>query len=104
MSTVERLPATMPLVEELPTTTTTRVSHGWAYVPDTGPAKAIIPGTRKRGAVREGAIRKQGGGAKQAKIVQTRLADLEKENYKETTIPIPPRPKDKSKPGNFIAT
>jgi zinc finger HIT domain-containing protein 1 len=86
----------MPLIEELPTTTASRVSHGWAYVPDTGPAKAILPpGSRKRGAARDGAANRADGTAKQAKIVQARLADLDKENYKDTTIPIPPRPKDK---------
>lgn len=99
----------MPLIEELPTTTTIRASHGWAYVPDTGPTKAILPGNRKRGAARESATNRGDGSAKQAKIVQARLADLEKENYKDTTIPIPTRPKDKgelqkSSASNFCMT
>ena len=86
----------MPLIEELPTTNTTRASHGWAYVPDTGPAKAILPpGSRKRGAARESAANRSDGSAKQAKIIQARLAGLEKENYKDATIAIPARPKDK---------
>ena len=86
----------MPLIEELPTTNATRISHGWAYVPDTGPAKAILPpGGRKRGAARDGAANRADGSAKQAKILQARLADLDKENYKDTTIPIPPRAKEK---------
>jgi zinc finger HIT domain-containing protein 1 len=86
----------MPLIEELPTTTATRISHGWAYVPDTGPTKAILPpGSRKRGAARDGATSRADGAAKQAKVIQARLADLDKENYKETTIQIPSRPKDK---------
>lgn len=88
----------MPLIEELPTTTTSRASHGWAYVPDTGPAKAILPGTRKRGATRNTATNRGDGSAKQAKIVQTRLADLEKENYKDTAIPIPTKAKEKGAP------
>ena len=79
----------MPLIEELPTTTAARVSHGWAYVPDTGPAKAVIPpGSRKRGAARDGTASRADGSAKQAKIIQARLADLDKENYKDSTIPI----------------
>lgn len=86
----------MPLIEELPTTTAAHVSHGWAYVPDTGPAKGVIPpGSRKRGAARDGTANRADGSAKQAKIIQARLADLDKENYKDSTIPIPPRPKDK---------
>ena len=89
----------MPLIEELPTTTTTRASHGWAYVPDTGPTKAILPpGNRKRGAARDSAANRGDGSAKQAKIVQARLADLEKENYKDTVIPIPSRQRDKGRP------
>jgi hypothetical protein len=91
----------MPLIEELPTTNATRISHGWAYVPDTGPAKAVLPpGGRKRGAARDGAANRADGSAKQAKILQARLADLDKENYKDTTIPIPPRAKEK---GSFRA-
>lgn len=90
------LAAQMPLIEELPTTNATRISHGWAYVPDTGPAKAILPpGGRKRGTARDGAGNRADGTAKQAKLLQARLADLDKENYKDTTIPIPPRAKEK---------
>jgi zinc finger HIT domain-containing protein 1 len=92
----------MPLIEELPTTTATRISHGWAYVPDTGPAKAILPpGSRKRGAAKDSAGNRADGSAKQAKIIQARLADLDKENYKDTAVPIPPRTKDK---GSFGPT
>ena len=61
----------MPLIEELPTTNATRISHGWAYVPDTGPSKAILPpGGRKRGIARDGAANRADGTAKQAKILQ----------------------------------
>ena len=90
----------MPLIEELPTTSTTRASHGWAYVPDTGPAKALLqPGGRKRGVGRDGAANRGDVSAKQQKIVQARLADLEKENYKDTAIPIPARAKEKGQSG-----
>jgi zinc finger HIT domain-containing protein 1 len=86
---------------DLPTTTAARASYGWAYVPDTGPAKAVIPpGSRKRGAARDGTANRADGSAKQAKIIQTRLTDLDKENYKDSTIPIPLRPRDK---GTFRA-
>jgi len=80
----------MPLIEELPTTTATRISHGWAYEPDTGPAKAILPhGSRKRGAVRDVGANRADGSAKQAKIVQARLAlgqgELQKHDNTDST-------------------
>ena len=87
----------MPLIEELPNSSVSRTTHGWAYVPDTGrdPAKINIPtGTRKRGAVRDAASSRDNISAKQQKAVQARLAELEKENFKDTTIPIPPKHKD----------
>lgn len=89
----------MPLIEELPVTQTTRVTHGWAYVPDTGLAiQAVQPGTRKRGAARDGGARGRGDfTAKLQRAREKRLADLEKENHKDIPIPIPPRPKDRSK-------
>ncbi|KAL9110423.1 MAG: hypothetical protein Q9227_004967 [Pyrenula ochraceoflavens] len=87
----------MPLIEELPVTSNARTSHGWAYVPDTGrdPAKiALQTGTRKRGTIRDAAGGRDNISAKQQKAVQARLAELEKENYKDTTIPVPPKPKE----------
>jgi zinc finger HIT domain-containing protein 1 len=89
----------MPLIEELPVTSTNvRASHGWAYVPDTAtapnPAAAQL-GSRKRG--RDGAskiITAQAAhklSAKQEKAIQQRLNDLGKENYREANIPIPKR-------------
>lgn len=83
----------MPLVQVVPNTST-HLHPGWAYVPDTGydPSKApIIPsGARKR--ARESGI---GGGAvatsRQNKAILSRLANLEKENYKDTQVPVPTR-------------
>ena len=86
----------MPLIEELPTTTTQRASHGWAYVPDTGfPIAAVQPSTRKRGAARD-PTSSATATAKQQKAIQQRLNDLDKENYKDVQIPIPVR-KDRDK-------
>lgn len=83
----------MPLIEELPVTSTIKASHGWAYVPDTGPIVAQQPGTRdrKRAAVTSS---KQAATAtaKQQKAIQVRLVSLSKENYKDgVTVPIPTR-------------
>jgi len=85
----------MPLIEELPTATSARVTHGWAYVPDTGPAKVLLPGNRKRGLARESAANRGDTTAKQQKIIQARLNDLEKENYKDATIHIPQGQREK---------
>jgi zinc finger HIT domain-containing protein 1 len=82
----------MPLIEELPVTTTIRASHGWTYVPDTGaPIAAVQLSSRKRG--RDGATiaRSAAQASKQAKATQQRLHDLNKENYREANIPIPKR-------------
>ncbi|KIW49765.1 hypothetical protein PV05_11414 [Exophiala xenobiotica] len=86
----------MPLIEELPVTSTNiRASHGWAYVPDTAaPNPAAQLGSRKRG--RDGAptITAQAAhklSAKQEKAIQQRLNDLGKENHREVNILIPKR-------------
>ncbi|KIX93411.1 uncharacterized protein Z520_10830 [Fonsecaea multimorphosa CBS 102226] len=83
----------MPLIEELPVTTTARASHGWTYVPDNvAPIPAVQLGSRKRG--RDGAVVHAPAhklSAKQEKAIQQRLNDLNKENYREANIPIPKR-------------
>lgn len=87
----------MSLIEELPTTSTTRATHGWAYVPDVGhdlSKTAIQTGPRKRGAARDLSGGRGDVSVKHKKAIQSRLAELEKENYKDTTIPIPAKNKD----------
>lgn len=84
----------MPLIEELPVTTTHRTSHGWAYVPDIKPQQQ--PLQKKRGAAKIHAAAKGDISAKQQKVIQSRLNDLDKENYKDTTIPIPAKSKEKA--------
>ncbi|OAP65302.1 hypothetical protein AYL99_01274 [Fonsecaea erecta] len=83
----------MPLIEELPVTTTARASHGWTYVPDTAaPIPAVQLGSRKRG--RDGTVAHAAAhklSAKQEKAIQQRLNDLNKENYRDAHIPIPKR-------------
>ena len=68
---------------------------GWAYVPDTGfdPSKAPIqPSARKRNARVQ-----QGGGdttARQSNAILKRLAELDKDNFKDVHIAIPSRQKE----------
>lgn len=84
----------MPLIEELPVASTIKASHGWAYVPDTGPIAAQQPGIRDR--KRAAAVSSKHTAtatAKQQKAIQQRLDSLNKENYKDgVTVPIPARP------------
>ena len=84
----------MPLIEELPVTNTVKASHGWAYVPDIGPIAAQQPGTRhdRRKAAASTARNAATSSAKREKAIQLRLDALNKENYKDVQIPIPPRP------------
>ncbi|OQV08570.1 hypothetical protein CLAIMM_12823 [Cladophialophora immunda] len=89
----------MPLIEELPVTSTARASHGWTYVPDNAaPTPTVQLGSRKRGrdrAITHAAAHKLS--AKQEKAIQQRLNDLNKENYREVNIPIPKREGAKGK-------
>lgn len=83
----------MPLIEELPVTSTIKASHGWAYVPDTGPIAAQQPGSRDRKRVAAATSRNAAtASAKHAKGIQQRLDSLNKENYKDgVVVPIPAR-------------
>jgi zinc finger HIT domain-containing protein 1 len=91
----------MPLIEELPVASTTRASHGWTYVPDnasTLPSATQLT-SRKRnrdGTTATSSLARAHSSAhnltaKQEKAIQQRLADLNKENYKDVTIHIPKR-------------
>ncbi|KAF7511234.1 hypothetical protein GJ744_005131 [Endocarpon pusillum] len=83
----------MPLIEELPVTTTQRTTQGWAYVPDI--KQPIQPlEARKRG--RNQGASKGEISAKQQKAIQTKLNELDKENYKDTTIAIPAKSKERA--------
>ena len=94
----------MPLIEELPVTgTKVRTTHGWAYVPDTGfeSSRAALGASapRYKRFARE-AHRQVGAdtSAKQAKAIASRLAELDKENYKDAApIPVPTGSVTKSK-------
>lgn len=83
----------MPLIEELPVTSTIKASHGWAYVPDTGPIAAQQPGIRDRKRAAAASTKHTANAsAKQQKAIQQRLDSLNKENYKDgVTVPIPAR-------------
>lgn len=84
----------MPLIEELPVSQTSRVSHGWAYVPDTGaPIAAMQAGGRKRGAPRDSDNRifHNNPTIKQQKATQQRLERLGEDNWSKHTVPLPAR-------------
>jgi len=89
----------MPLIEELPVSQTIKASHGWAYIPDTGPIAAQQPGTRDRKRVAAGAARSTAtSSAKREKATSQRLESLNKENYRDgVSIPIPPSNREKGK-------
>lgn len=89
----------MPLIEELPVTagSHSRTSHGWAYVPDTGfdaSRTAISASAPRNKRLARDAHRHPGfsadTSAKQQKAIAAKLADLEKENWKDAApIPVP---------------
>ncbi|RAK97416.1 putative HIT finger domain protein [Aspergillus ibericus CBS 121593] len=83
-------------VELLPSTKT-HATPGWTYVPDRGfdPAKAAITPAigRKRG------IRDPGRAdltSRQSNAIVRHLAELDRENHRETQVPIPVKQKDAS--------
>lgn len=89
----------MPLIEELPVTAGahTRTSHGWAYVPDVrfdASRTAVGASAPRNKRLAREATRHAGVGrdvtVKQAKAVAARIADLDKENWKDAApIPVP---------------
>ncbi len=85
----------MPLISVLPNSSNTTSAPGWAYVPDTGydPSKAPIQpsGARQRGArtVTYGDGHEKS--LKQQNAIAKRLAELEKDNYRDVQIAIPAR-------------
>ncbi len=86
----------MPLIEVLPNSTNATAAPGWAYVPDTGydPSKAPIQptGVRQRGArtvtFADGAEKSS---VKQQNAIAKRLAELDKDNYRDVQIAVPSR-------------
>jgi len=89
----------MPLIEELPVSQTVKASHGWAYVPDTGPIAAQQPGTRDRKRVAASSARSAAtSSAKREKATSQRLESLNKENYRDgVSIPIPASNRERAK-------
>lgn len=81
----------MPHVEVLPNSTSIS-APGWAYVPDTGfdPSKVAIQpsGARKRNA-RVAGLAGGDNSLKQNNAVLKRIADLDKDNFKDVQIPVP---------------
>ena len=105
-------------------TTTQKVSHGWAYVPDIKPQLQPLE-SRKRGN-RISSVVGSGGGAagearagtgltttstlahgtaqrrfgelsiKEQKAIQARLNEIDRENYKDAHVPIPTKAKDRA--------
>lgn len=85
----------MPLIEVLPNSTNTAAAPGWAYVPDTGydPSKAPIQptGARQRGARNTAVADGQEKSVKQQNAIVKRLAELDKDNYRDVQIAVPSR-------------
>lgn len=83
----------MPHVEILPNSTSLS-APGWAYVPDTGfdPAKAAIQpsGSRKRNA-RISGLADGDGTLKYNNAILKRIAELDRDNSKDSHIPVPSR-------------
>ena len=95
----------MPLIEELAITGRQKTTHGWAYVPDVKPQLAPLE-ARKRslGTKAQAANRANELSVKQQKAIQTKLNDLDKENYKDSQpIPIPAKRKDDKAGKRFTA-
>jgi zinc finger HIT domain-containing protein 1 len=95
----------MPLITELPISQTTRPSHGWAYVPDTGaPIAAMAASTRKRGPPRSSTTNKvlpqNNPSVKQQKAILQRLERLAEDNWSKQTVPLPPRARTKKSTQN----
>jgi zinc finger HIT domain-containing protein 1 len=95
----------MPLITELPISQTTRPSHGWAYVPDTGvPIAAMAASTRKRGAPRDANTNKllptNNPSVKQQKATAQRLERLAEDNWSKQTVPLPTRTRIKKSTQN----
>jgi zinc finger HIT domain-containing protein 1 len=90
----------MPLIEVL-ANTTSATAPGWAYVPDTGydPSKAPLqPAARKRNARALGPAA-EGTTAKQNAALLRRLADLDRDNFKDVQIAVPSKQKEGSAKG-----
>ncbi|KAF1982073.1 hypothetical protein K402DRAFT_397970 [Aulographum hederae CBS 113979] len=78
----------MPSIEEVPLATLAKA--GWAYVPDTGfdPSKQPINPVRKQRAARNvPAAARLVHSARQERAIQSRLAELDKDNTKDIQIP-----------------
>jgi zinc finger HIT domain-containing protein 1 len=110
----------MPLVEILPTTNTSHVTPGWAYVADPlyAPSSAAAAAAasaasssnakvgRKRGIRGPGAGGGAGGGARargahltarQQTAILRHLAELDRENHRDAQISVPVRKGDSNK-------
>ena len=87
----------MPGIEVLPNSTSIS-APGWAYVPDNGydPSKAAIApsGARKRTA-RIAGISGGDTTTRQHNATSKRLAELDKDSYRDVQIPVPARFKEK---------
>ncbi|KAI9376598.1 hypothetical protein BJX61DRAFT_254979 [Aspergillus egyptiacus] len=86
-------------VEVIPNTSSSTATPGWTYVPDKGfdPAKAAIAPSlgRKRG-IRDPA--RTDISSRQANAIVRHLAELDRENQRDVTIPVPVRQRDPNRP------
>lgn len=74
--------------------TTTKNAPGWAYVPDTGPVvpSALQPANRKRAARNQPALSLSDLSAREETRIRKDLEALDRDNHRDASIPIPPRP------------
>lgn len=85
----------MPHIEVLPNSTSI-TAPGWAYVPDTavGPAHTSLPSSRKRAARNQPIASAHETSAKQDAKILRHLAELDKDNHRDVSIPVPVRARD----------
>lgn len=92
----------MPLIEELDTKKHIP-APGYAYVPDTGPKlpNALVPAGRNRAARNHPNASTYESTAKQDAKITRRLAELDKDNSRDVSIPVPIRHRDNAGRGKF---
>lgn len=95
----------MPLIEELDTKKHIP-APGYAYVPDTGPkvTNALVPAGRNRAARNHPNANAHESTAKQDAKITRRLAELDKDNSRDISIPVPIRHRDNAGRGKYLAS
>lgn len=92
----------MPLIQELDAKKHIP-APGYAYVPDTGPKlpNALVPTGRNRAARNHANASAYESTAKQDAKITRRLAELDKDNNRDVSIPVPIRHRDNAGRGKL---